>query len=113
LREVRLFTFEIIDFKECRGSFTGRRRKYWRVAERKAVIIKKAAHCLNHGVTHLQDRMLSSRTQPEVSVIHQELSAVFLWCDRIIVNFLKDLGVQDIDFVTARGASIGAHSSSD
>ena len=53
-----------LDFEERRRTFACRRRENRRVAERKAVAIKKITHGFDDRVADLQDRVLLLRAQP-------------------------------------------------
>src|ERR1700704_100036 len=48
-----------------------------------------------------------------MTMIHQELGAVFFWRDGIIVDFLKHLSIHDIDLITTRRPLVGAHLAAD
>src|SRR6266849_10435113 len=53
--------------------------------------------------------MLPPRTQPEMPVIQQKLCSVFLRGNGIIMDHLYDLGIGDIDFITARRPAISSN----
>ena len=37
------------------------------------------------GITDLHNRYLLTRTEPQVTIVHQEVCSVFFWCDWIIM----------------------------
>ena len=75
-------------------------------AKREAVVVQEIADCLDYCVTNFQNRVLPPRPQPEMAMIHQKLSAVFLRRDRIVVDFVENFGVNQIDFVAAGRAAV-------
>src|SRR6185369_7305388 len=113
LREIRLFTIEVIDLKERRRAFTSRGREDRRIHEREAVVVEKIPHRLNNRVTNLQHRMLASRTQPQVPVVHQKLRPVLFRSDRVIVDLLQYFSIGDVDLVTTGRATVSANSAFD
>src|SRR4030095_9326614 len=60
LREVRLFTFEVLNFKQSRRPFTRGGRKNRRVSQSETILIEKASKSPDYCVSPFQNRVLPS-----------------------------------------------------
>ena len=107
---------EVVDRKQRRCAFAGRRREDGRIGADEAVVVKilrGGAHDLGADA---QDGGLARRAHPEMAVLHQEIDAVLLERDRIRVglgNALDDLDIFDVELEAARRALVGANLAGD
>ena len=111
LRQVRFLVVDVVDFEERGGAFAGSGREHRRVGERVALAIHVVAGgALGFGAD-AEDGGLARSANPEVTLVEEEVDAVFFELDGIrmaFVDFLHDLDVGDADFVAAGGALFGA-----
>jgi len=71
--------------------------------------LEKIPNRFNHCMTNFQHRMLTSRAQPQVPVVHQKLRAVLFWRDRIIVDLLQHFSIAYIDFKATGRTAVSAY----
>src|ERR1043166_9145108 len=90
-----------MDFKQRRRTFTRSRCEDRGIHQGETVVVEKIPHRLHDRMPHLQHRVLPARTQPEVAMVHEKLSAMFFWRDRIIMHLLQDLAADDVDLKSA------------
>src|SRR6476469_1390109 len=81
LRQVYRLVLEVLNWEQCSGSLAGGRREDRSVHQREAVRIEVIADALDHLVTDTQNRMLAAAADPQVTMIHQKIDAVFLGRD--------------------------------
>src|SRR5579872_7369367 len=111
LREVSLLV-EIVDGKKRGRSFASGGSDNRRIGQRKSALVKEISRGLDDLGAHTENRGLSLRTHPEVAMLHQEVSAMFLGSDRVGRRFghsLHDRDVHDIEFVAAVRALVGTY----
>ncbi len=87
LRQVNFFVFEVIHFKERGGAFAGGWREDGRVYQREAMRIEVIANAFHNFVANANRGMLPAAAQPKMTMVHQEIDAVFFGSDRIRVLF--------------------------
>ena len=92
LREVGLVV-EVVDLEQRRRALARVGREDRRVDQREAVRVEVVAAGADDARAHAQDRVLARRAQPEVAVVHQEVGAVLLRRDRVLVRLLHDAHV--------------------
>ena len=64
--------------------------------------LKKSRTALMISCLHAEDRLLPLSPDPQVPAIQQEIDAVLLRRDRVVVRLADDLVVLDVDLVAAR-----------
>src|SRR5262249_30702168 len=94
-------------------SFTRGRREDRRITQSEPVVIQEIPDRLDDCVPDLQHRMLPARAQPQVPVVHEKLSTVFLRSDRVVVNLLQDFGISHVYLKTTGRATVFAYRSFD
>src|SRR5256714_8759662 len=109
LRQVRLLVAEVVNLEERRRALARGGRQDGCVAEDEAVAVEEVADGADDRVAHEEDGVLSSRAQPEVSVIHEELRAVLLRRDRVPFGALQDLCGHNVNLEAARRALVCAN----
>ena len=77
-------------------------------ARMKPRVVEVVADGVDDLVADAEDRLLARRADPQVAVIHQEVDAVLLRRDRIVLRFSDDLEAGDVDLVAAGRARVGA-----
>jgi hypothetical protein len=113
LREIRRRVLEILHGEERRRAFARRGREDRRVGEDEPARVEEVADGVDHLVAHAEDRLLALRADPEMPAIHQEVDAVLLRRDRIVLRLRDDFERRDVDFVAARRARVGARGAVD
>src|SRR2546421_2797912 len=108
LRQVRLLVAEVVNLEERRRALARGGRQDRRVAEDEAVAVEEVADGADDGVADEEYGVLSSRAEPEVTVIHQELCAVLLRRDGIALGALQNFGVHNVNLEAARRALVRA-----
>src|SRR5271157_5362116 len=111
LREVGLLVVNVIDFKECAGTFAGSGSEHGGVGERVALRIHECAGGANSFGADTQNGGLARGANPEMALVEKEVYAVLFELDgegRGLGNFLDDVDFADADFVAAGGALLGA-----
>ncbi len=110
------FIVEIVHLEERGGALAGRGREDGRVHQGEAAAVEEVAHRFDDLVPDAQDGALAHGTQPEMTMVHQELDAVLFEGDGIRVldrDQLLDLEVGHIQFEAARSTFIRAHLAGD
>ncbi len=113
LRQVRGLVVEVLRRKQRGRALAGGRREDRRVGEDEAAVVEEVADGVDDLVPDAQDRLLPLAADPQVPAVEQEVDAVLLRRDRVVVRGADDLEPLDVDLVAARRALVGARGAGD
>ena len=112
LREVRLVA-EVVRLEEGRRPLDGGSRQDRRVDPDELALVEEVRDRLLHLRADAQHGVLLRRAHPEVAQVHEEVDAVLLRRDRVVLRLAQDLDGRRRHLVPARGALVLAHGSGD
>ena len=79
-------SLEVLHLEQRRRALARRRREDRRVGEDEAARVEEVADRVDDLVADAQDRLLPRRADPEMAPIHQEVDAVLLRRDRVVLR---------------------------
>ena len=104
---------EILHREQCRRALARGRREDRRIGEDESLFVEEVTDRVDDLVADTQDRRLALGTNPQVAPVHQEINAVFLGRDGVVVRLVHHLeGARD-QLVATRRALVGAHRAGD
>ena len=106
LRQIA-FVAMIVDFKQVRCAFAGRRCNDRRVRQYKVVAIEEFAQGKFDFRPYPQNRRLFGRTNPKMASLSQEFDAMFFQADRIFAGDADRLHLCNVNFIAAGGPRFG------
>ena len=112
LAEIGLLV-EVLRFEKRRRPFAGARRQDGRIHETESAAVEEVPDRFDDLGPDPEDGVLFLRTQPQVSVLHQERRAVLLQRDRIFLGHLKNFDLLDGELVASRRPFILPEAASD
>ena len=113
LRQIRRLIVEVLRLEQRRRALAGGRREDRRVGQDEAAAVEEVADRVDDLVADAQDRLLALGAEPEVAAVEQEVDAVLLRRDRVVVRRADDFHALDVDLVAARRALVGARRAGD
>ena len=109
LREIRRDVIEVLHREERGRALARGRREDGRVGQDEAVVVEEVAHRVHHFVAHLQNGGLPLGANPQVTPVEQEVDAVLLRRNRVVVRGAHHVEARGHELVAALGARVGAH----
>src|SRR5690606_31771021 len=97
---------EIIRLEETGRTLPDRAGEDRRVDAYELTLVEEVDDRLLDLVAHTQDRPLLAGTQPQMAVVEEEIDAVFLGLDRVLLGEVDDLEILDGHLVPARCARV-------
>ncbi len=113
LRQIGRTQVEVLRRKEVRRALGGHRRQDRRIEAHKAFAVQVFLRRGDHLGPDTQQRVLLGRAHVQMAVRHQELGAVLLGRDRVVVGDMHRLDVNHIELETARRTLVRARRTGD
>ncbi|MNL46372.1 hypothetical protein D3C87_1690790 [compost metagenome] len=110
LRQIGIF-FKILGVEQIGSTFCRGWRQDWRIHLCKSVLVEKLLNRADDFRTNHEHSPLLRGTKPEVTVIHQEIHAVLLRGDRIILCKMQYLYPRHSHFISGLTARLLADDS--